>query len=92
MRPRDMYATLLELVPTLVERRDGILTGWSPQADPVWRRGDYWVRVEAPTTFQLLVRAGRGEHTDVERIHLVGSPLETVAQDVASLLTRDGSK
>jgi len=86
MRTRDMYATLLELVPKLVVRRDGIITGWSPQADPVWRRGDYWVRVEAPTTFELIVKAGSGERVDIERVHLVGGPLETVAQDIASLL------
>ena len=43
-----MYATLLELVPKLVTRREGIVTGWSPHADPVWRRGDYWVRVDRP--------------------------------------------
>jgi hypothetical protein len=86
MRTRDMYATLLELVPTLVTRREGIVTGWSAQADPVWRRGNYWVRVEAPTTMQLLVRAGHGDETVVERLHMVGGPLEPVARDVASLL------
>jgi hypothetical protein len=86
MRTRDMYATLLELVPKLLARRDGVITGWSPQADPVWRRGDYWVRVEAPTSFQLLVRAGHGDRIDVERVHLSGAPLQTVAEDVASLL------
>lgn len=81
-----MYATLLELVPTMVARREGIVTGWSPHADPVWRRGDYWVRVEAPNTMQLLVRAGYGDETQVERVHQVSSALEPVAQDVASLL------
>ncbi|HZX67667.1 MAG TPA: hypothetical protein VFE70_02230 [Candidatus Elarobacter sp.] len=86
MRTRDMYATLLELVPTLLARREGLITGWSAQADPVWRRGDYWVRVEAPTTFQLLVKAGHGDTIDVERVHIVGGPLQTVAEDIASLL------
>jgi hypothetical protein len=86
MRTRDMYATLLELVPTLVARREGIVTGWSAHADPVWRRGDYWVRVEAPTTMQLLVKAGHGDQTVVERLHMVSAALEPVAQDVASLL------
>jgi hypothetical protein len=35
---------------------------------------------------QLLVRAGYGDETQVERLHQVSGALEPVAQDVASLL------
>jgi len=87
-----MYATLLEQVPKLVERREGIVTGWSAHADPVWRRGDYWVRVESPTTMQLLVKAGHGDETVVERLHMVSATLEPVAQEVASLLNGADAK
>jgi len=35
---------------------------------------------------QLLVKAGRGDETAVERLHMVSATLEPVAEDVAALL------
>jgi hypothetical protein len=86
MRTRDVYATLRELVPPLVERRGDLVVGWSDRADPVWRRGDRWVRVEAVTSLQLLVSAGHGDVTDVENTHPLTPVLEPIAAEVAQLL------
>ncbi len=86
MRTRDVYATLRELVPALVERGDDIVLEWNARADPVWRRGDRWVQVEAITTQQLLVSAGHGDQTDVRNTHLMTTVLEPIALEIAQLL------
>ncbi|MDQ6941386.1 MAG: hypothetical protein M3169_02605 [Candidatus Eremiobacteraeota bacterium] len=88
MRTRDVYATLRELVPSLVESPGDIVLEWSDRADPVWRRGDRWARVEAVTSMQLLVSGGRGEETDVRQTHVMTDPLPDVAREVADLLNR----
>jgi hypothetical protein len=88
MRTRDVYATLRELVPSLVERRGDIVLEWSDRADPVWRVGDRWARVEAVTSMQLLVSGGRGDETDVRQTHVMTDPLPLVAREVADLLNR----
>jgi hypothetical protein len=88
MRTRDVYATLRELVPSLVEHPGDIVLEWSDRADPVWRRGDRWARVEAVTSMQLLVSGGRGDATHVEKKHVMTDPLPDVAREVADLLNR----
>jgi hypothetical protein len=88
MRTRDVYATLRELVPSLVERPGDIVLEWSDRADPVWRRGDRWARVEAVTSMQLLVSGGRGDETDSRQTHVMTDPLPQVAREVADLLNR----
>jgi hypothetical protein len=88
MRTRDVYATLRELVPSLVEHPSDIVLEWSDRADPVWRRGDRWARVEAVTSMQLLVSGGRGEETDMRQTHVMTDPLPLVAREVADLLNR----
>ena len=88
MRTRDVYATLRELVPSLVERPGDIVLEWSDRADPVWRLGDRWARVEAVTSMQLLVSGGRGDATDVRQTHVMTDPLPDVAREVAELLNR----
>jgi hypothetical protein len=88
MRTRDVYATLRELVPSLVESPGDIVLEWSDRADPVWRRGDRWARVEAVTSMQLLVSGGRGDATDVQKKHVMTDPLPDVAREVADLLNR----
>ncbi len=88
MRTRDVYATLRELVPSLVEHPGDIVLEWSDRADPVWRRGDRWARVEAVTSMQLLVSGGRGDETDVRQTHVMTDPLPLVAREVADLLNR----
>ncbi|MDQ6926401.1 MAG: hypothetical protein M3154_09220 [Candidatus Eremiobacteraeota bacterium] len=88
MRTRDVYATLRELVPSLVERPGDIVLEWSDRADPVWRRGDRWARVEAVTSMQLLVSGGHGDQTDVRQTHVMTDPLPLVAREVADLLNR----
>ncbi len=90
MRTRDVYATLRELVPTLVERRGDIVLEWSDRADPVWRLGDRWARVEAVTSMQLLVSGGHGDETDSRQTHVMTDPLPLVAREVADLLNRPG--
>ncbi len=90
MRTRDDYATLRELVPSLVEHPGDIVLEWSDRADPVWRRGDRWARVEAVTSMQLLVSGGRGEETDMRQTHVMTDPLPLVAREVADLLNRPG--
>ncbi len=88
MRTRDVYATLRELVPSLVESPGDIVLEWSDRADPVWRRGDRWARVEAVTSMQLLVSGGHGDETDVRQTHVMTDPLPLVAREVADLLNR----
>ena len=88
MRTRDVYATLRELVPTLVERRGDIVLEWSERADPVWRLGDRWARVEAVTSMQLLVSGGHGDETETRQTHVMTDPLPLVAREVADLLNR----
>jgi hypothetical protein len=87
MRTRDLYASLRELVPKLVDGSGEILVGWSDRADPIWRRGERWVRVEIVTTMQLLVIAGRGDETLTQRTHLLTEDLGAVALEVAQLLS-----
>ena len=86
MRTRDVYATLRELVPSLVERPGDVVQTWSERADPVWRRGDRWARVEAVTSMQLLVSGGHGDETEVRQTHVMTDPLTLVAREVADLL------
>jgi hypothetical protein len=86
MRTRDVYASLRELVPTLVERPSEIVVGWSDRADPVWRRGEDWVRAEFITSSQLSISAGRGDATAVQRMYALSTDLEPVARDIAGLL------
>jgi hypothetical protein len=86
MRTRDVYATLRELVPSLVDAPSDVVLSWSDRADPVWRRGDRWARVEAVTSMQLLVSGGHGEETDVQKTHVMSDPLPQVAREVADLL------
>jgi len=88
MRTRDVYATLRELVPSLVDRPGDVVQGWSDRADPVWRRGDRWARVEAVTSMQLLVTGGHGDETDVRKTHVMSDPLPDLAREVADLLNR----
>ncbi len=88
MRTRDVYATLRELVPSLVERPDDVVQTWSDRADPVWRCGDRWARVEAVTSMQLLVSGGHGDETEVKNTHVMTDPLPLVAREVADLLNR----
>ena len=88
MRTRDVYATLRELVPSLVDRPGDIVQEWSDRADPVWRRGDRWARVEAVTSMQLLITGGRGDETDVRKTHVMSDPLPQLAREVADLLNR----
>jgi hypothetical protein len=88
MRTRDVYATLRELVPSLVEQPGDIVQEWSDRADPVWRRGDRWARVEAVTSMQLLVTGGHGDQTDVRKTHVMSDPLPDLAREVADLLNR----
>jgi hypothetical protein len=88
MRTRDVYATLRELVPSLVERPAEIVLEWSDRADPVWRVGDRWARVEAVTSMQLLVSGGRGDQTESRQTHVMTDPLPDVAREVADLLNR----
>ncbi len=88
MRTRDVYATLRELVPSLVDAPDDVVQTWSDRADPVWRRGNRWARVEAVTSMQLLVSGGRGDETDVRQTHVMSDPLPLVAREVADLLNR----
>jgi hypothetical protein len=87
MRTRDLYATLRELVPTLVDGGGELVVGWTERADPIWRRGDRWVRVEIVTTMQLLVIAGQGDKTLTQRTHLVSEDLPSIALEVAQLLS-----
>jgi hypothetical protein len=86
MRTRDVYATLRELVPSLVDAPKDVVQTWSDRADPVWRRGDRWARVEAVTSMQLLVSGGRGDETAVQKTHVMSDPLPLVAREVADLL------
>jgi hypothetical protein len=86
MRTRDVYATLRELVPSLVERPGDIVLEWSDRADPVWRLGDRWARVEAVTSMQLLVSGGHGAETEVRQTHGMTDSLPLVAREVADLL------
>ena len=88
MRTRDVYATLRELVPSLVDRPGDVVQEWSDRADPVWRRGDRWARVEAVTSMQLLVTGGHGDETDVRKTHVMSDPLPDLAREVADLLNR----
>ncbi len=88
MRTRDVYATLRELVPSLVDRPGDIVQEWSDRADPVWRRGDRWARVEAVTSMQLLITGGHGDETDVRKTHVMSDPLPDLAREVADLLNR----
>jgi len=88
MRTRDVYATLRELVPSLVDRPGDVVQGWSDRADPVWRLGDRWARVEAVTSMQLLVTGGHGDETDVRKTHVMSDPLPQLAREVADLLNR----
>jgi hypothetical protein len=88
MRTRDVYATLRELVPSLVERPGTVVLEWSDRADPVWRLGERWARVEAVTSMQLLVSGGRGAETDSRYTHVMTDPLPLVAREVADLLNR----
>ena len=88
MRTRDVYATLRELVPSLVDAPDDVVETWSDRADPVWRRGERWARVEAVTSMQLLVIGGHGEETDSRQMHVMTDPLPLVAREVADLLNR----
>lgn len=88
MRTRDVYATLRELVPSLVERPGEIVLEWSDRADPVWRVGGRWARVEAVTSMQLLVSGGHGDQTDSRQTHVMTDPLPDVAREVADLLNR----
>ncbi|GEM_PF-3279798 len=90
MRTRDVYATLRELVPSLVERPGDIVLEWSARADPVWRLGDRWASVEAVTSMQLLVSGGHGDETDMRQTHVMTDPLPLVAREVADLLNRPG--
>ncbi|GAC1659041.1 MAG: hypothetical protein NVS4B13_02990 [Candidatus Elarobacter sp.] len=84
---RDVYATLRELVPNLAAPGDAIIVGWSDRAEPIWRRGRRWVRVEAVTQMQLLVVAGEGDQTVAQRAHVLTADLQPVALDVADLLS-----
>ncbi len=88
MRTRDVYATLRELVPSLVDSPGDVVQEWSDRADPVWRRGDRWARVEAVTSMQLLVTGGHGDRTDVRKTHVMSDPLPELAREVADLLNR----
>jgi hypothetical protein len=88
MRTRDLYATLRELVPLLVDHPADVVMEWSERADPVWRRGTRWARVEAVTSMQLLVVGGHGDETDVRRTHVMSEPLQQIADEVAALLNR----
>ena len=90
MRTRDVYATLLELVPPLVEDRAHLRASWSDRADPVWRRGEDWVRVEVITTQELLLTAGRGDETLVTRTQKLTGEIEPIARDIAGLLNGAG--
>ena len=83
-----MYATLRELVPSLVDDPGDVVQTWSERADPVWRRGDRWARVEAVTSMQLLVSGGHGDETEVQQTHVMTDPLPLVAREVADLLNR----
>ncbi len=91
MRTRDVYATLLDLVTARVDRRDEIVRGWSDRADPIWRRGDSWVRVEAHRKDELVVVAGRGDDIVVERTHTLTGDLEPIAAEVVELLNAAGT-
>jgi hypothetical protein len=86
MRMRDVYATLRDLVPPLTERGEDVVMSWSDRADPVWRRGKRWVRVEAVTMMQVLLVAGEGDETVVRRTHALAADLHPLALDVAHLL------
>ncbi len=88
MRTRDLYATLRELVPSLVDHPGDVVMEWSERADPVWRRGTRWARVEAVTSMQLLVSGGHGDETDVRQTHVMSEPLQQIAGEVAALLNR----
>jgi len=83
-----VYATLRELVPSLVDDPGDVVQTWSERADPVWRRGDRWARVEAVTSMQLLVSGGHGDETEVQQTHVMTDPLPLVAREVADLLNR----
>ena len=87
MRTRDLYATLRELVPKLLDRSGELIVGWTERADPIWRLGERWVRVEIVTTMQLLVIAGQGDKTLTQRTHLVSEDLPSIALEVAQLLS-----
>jgi hypothetical protein len=90
MRMRDVYATLRELVPPLTERGgDKVVMGWSDRADPIWRRGSRWVRVEAVTQLQVLLIAGEGDETTMTRTVSLAGDLQPVAREVAQLLGGD---
>ena len=88
MRTRDLYASLRELVPKLLDGSGELLVGWTERADPIWRRGERWVRVEIVTTMQLLVIAGpRRRDPLTQRMHLMTEDLAAIALEVAQLLS-----
>jgi hypothetical protein len=87
MRTRDLYASLRELVPTLVVGEGELVVGWSDRADPIWRLGDRWVRVEVVTTMQMVIISGRGDETLTQSTHLVTEDLPAIALEVAQLLS-----
>ncbi|BDE04964.1 hypothetical protein WPS_02400 [Vulcanimicrobium alpinum] len=85
MRTRDLFATLRDRVRPLLAHPAGVVESWNGNADPVWRRGEAWVRVEAVTKLQVRLVAGSGGTTTVERVQ-AADDLDALVRDVAALV------
>jgi hypothetical protein len=86
MRMRDVYASLRELVPAHLNDRAGVRQGWTDRSDPIWSRAERWVRVEAITGTEVMISAGQGDVTDVQRPQGLAAGLDQIAEEVAHLL------
>ncbi|MDB5094261.1 MAG: hypothetical protein JWO85_2362 [Candidatus Eremiobacteraeota bacterium] len=86
MRMRDVYASLRELVPTHLAQRDGLRQEWTDRSDPIWRRGDRWVRVEAVTGTEVILTAGHGDVTEAQTHHRLPTGIDAIALEVAQQL------